>query len=206
MTPAAGSSSSPIYRLECILLGLLLSLAQSVYAQRNPDRSVSEGDEFLSSPEKKWSESDGIKYPGVPREADLVRLDPQLFNGRYEYFIDPTSVSMGADEVLRFAVVLESKAGVRNIFYEGIRCATYEFKTYAYASQGGQFKPLGSASWKKLKHTRDYDYHRLLAELYVCDQNGWALGEKQVRKRIAQNHPSSSRVRPRPSDFQSLGN
>jgi len=205
MTPAAGSISSPIHRLECILLGLLLILAQSVFAQRNPDMSVSE-EEFLSSPDKKWSESEGIKYPGVPREADLVRLDSQLFGGRYEYFIDPTSVSLGTDKVLRYAVVLESKAGVRNYFYEGIRCATDEFKTYAYASQDGHFKPLESASWKNLKTTQDYDYHRLLAELYVCDQNGWALGEKQVRKRIAQNHPSGIRVRPRPSDFQSLGN
>jgi hypothetical protein len=121
-----------------------------------------------------------------------------LIDGSYEYFIDQTSVAMGSDEVLRYTVVLESKTGARNIFYEGIHCASSEYRTYAYATQTGGFKPMASKAWRKLKATGPYDYRRLLAERYVCDQNGWALDEEQVRKRITQN--DSARIRHRPKE------
>ncbi len=205
MTPTAGSDSSPIHRLKYLLLGLLLGLAQSLHAQRNPDIGQPER-EFLSSPEEKWSESDQIKFPHAPHEGDLVRLDSKLIEGRYEYFIDRASISMGSDTVLRYTVVLESNNGARNTFYEGIRCATSEFKTYAYFTQTGEFKALASKAWRKLKSTGPYDYRRLLAERYVCDRNGWPLNEKQVQERIAQNDPAGIQRRPKLSDPDPFGN
>lgn len=199
MTFVAGSTSFPAKRVHGVFLGLCIVLAQNLYAQPNPDMIPSEN-EFLSSPDKKkWSEIDQIALPQAPRDADLVRLDSELVEGRYEYFIDRASISLGADKVLRYTVVLESKTGVRNIFYEGIRCATSEFRTYAYATQTGEFRPLTSKSWQKLKTTGPYNYRRLLAERYVCDREGWALNEKQVQMRIVQNDPARIQHRPRPA-------
>ncbi len=200
MIPLAGFNGSPTKRFAGILLGLLLSVVQSGQAQPNLDLKESEQG-FLSSPDTELPRSDPINFPHAPRDADLVRLDPELIDGPYEYFIDRASVSMGSDEVLRYTVVLESKTGVRNIFYEGIHCATSEFRTYAYAAKTGDFKPLASKAWRKLKSTGPYDYRRLLAERYICDQNGWALDEEQVRKRIAQNDSSRIRHRPKRSGF-----
>ena len=199
MTFIAGSNLSPARRAIGIFLGLSLLIPQALHAQPNPDMIESEK-EFLSKPDwERWSESDQLAFPQAPRKADLVALDSDLTDGRYEYFIDRASVSMGNDQVLRYTVVLQSSGGGRNVLYEGIRCATSEFKTYAYATHSGEFRPLTSASWRKLSTTAPYDYRRLLAERYVCDRDGWPLDEKQVQKRIAQNDPGRNRQRPRPA-------
>jgi hypothetical protein len=185
-------------RLAGILLAFVLGIAQSVLAQPDLERKASERG-FLSDPEDKWSESDQIKYPEAPREPNLARLDPELIRDRYKYFIDRASVTMGSDRVLRYTVVIEPPDGARNVFYEGIRCATSEFKTYAYATNTGKFRPLAAQKWRKLKTTAPYDYRRLLAERYVCNSEGWALDEEQVQKRLAQGDPASARLRPRPA-------
>lgn len=197
MAPARLLSSPLTQRLAGILLVFFLGIARCVEAQ--PDLELKESERrFLSRPDKRWSESDQFEYPEAPREANLVRLDSELIEGGYDYFIDRASVSMGSDEVLRYTVVLEPTAGARNIFYEGIRCATSEFKTYAYAAETGGFKPLAVQTWRKLKTTGPYDYRRLLAERYVCDRDGWALNEKEVQQRIVQNDPARVPHRPRP--------
>ena len=200
MIPLAGSNQFPTLQVIAILLGFLLGFAQSAYGQRNPDLMKSER-EFLSSPEEKWSESDEIGYPDAPRDANLVSLDSESIGGPYQIFIDRTSVSMGADGVLRYTVVLKSKSGARNTFYEGIRCATSEYKTYAYATHTGEFRPMASSSWRKLKTTAPYDYRRLLEAHYVCDRHGWALDEEQVQRRIVQSNPARIRHRPGQSGF-----
>lgn len=204
MIPVAASHSSPTQHLGGIVPALLLSLVQSVHAQPNPDMIESDK-KFLSSPDKEWSESEQIEFPDVPRQTELVPLDSESVDERYEYFIDPASVSVGSDKVARYSVVLESKSGVRNIFYEGIRCATSEFKTYAYATQTGRFKPLASPFWRKLKTTRPHDYRRLLAERYVCDRDGWALDEKQVQERISKNNFARPRYRSKPGYSENFG-
>ena len=193
MTFVPGSTLFPARRAIGIFLALCFPFVPALHAQPNPDLIPSEN-EFLSSPDsKKWSESDQIALPEAPQKGDLVRLDSELTDGRYEYFIDRASVSMGSDQVLRYTVVLQSDTGARNVFYEGIRCATSEFKTYAYATQSGEFKLMTSASWRKLSTTNPYDYRRLLAQRYICDRDGWPLDEKQVQKRIAQIDPDRRR-------------
>ena len=193
MTFVAGSTLFPARRAIGIFLALCFSLVPALHAQPNPDMIESERG-FLSKPDrKKRPESDQITFPQAPRKADLIPLDSELTDRRYEYFIDRASISMGGDQVLRYTVVLQSDSGARNVFYEGISCATSEFKTYAYATQSGEFRPMTSASWRKLSTTAPYDYRRLLAQRYVCDRNGWPLDEKQVQKRIAQIDPDRRR-------------
>ncbi len=193
MTFVAGSTLFPARRAIGIFLALCFPLVPALHAQPNPDMIESERG-FLSKPDQnKQPESDQITFPQAPQKSDLVRLDSELTDGRYEYFIDRASVSMGSDQILRYTVVLQSDTGARNVFYEGIRCASSEFKTYAYATESGEFRPMTSASWRKLSTTAPYDYRRLLAQRYVCDRDGWPLNEKQVQKRIAQIEPARRR-------------
>jgi hypothetical protein len=184
-------------RLAGIVLLFVLGADARVTAQPNLEMKASEKG-FLSDGSEKWSESDRIEYPDVPRQANLVPLDSELIGGDHDYFIDRASVSMGEDGVLRYTIVVRPPKGAGNVLYEGIRCATAEYKTYAYATSSGEFRPLTAQVWRKLKTKAYNDYHRVLAERYVCDQGGATLSEKQVQKRIAQNDPSGIRVRPRP--------
>ncbi len=178
-----------------IALALAFSLPAHTWAQESIMNE--RPSDILSEEEDKWKEAK-IKFPPPPQDSDLVALDSEAIGGGYEYFIDPTSLSLGSDDVLRYSVVLQSNSGVRNIFYEGIRCATMEVKTYGYATQSGQFKPVADSPWKYLYSRGPFAYRVYLAQNYVCDSNGWPIDEKQVRKKIAQHNLSGIQVRPKP--------
>jgi len=56
---------------------------------------------------------------------------------RLRHYIDGRHISVGADEVVRYTLVLESRSGVRNLSFEGLRCTPNgAFKVYAYGNQG----------------------------------------------------------------------
>ena len=59
----------------------------------------------------------------------LLRFDVNP-NSPLVYAIDPQTLSISpADRVVRYVVVATSPSGVRNVFYEGIRCPSGQVKT-----------------------------------------------------------------------------
>jgi len=95
-----------------------------------------------------WKE-DPLRLPAFPQNADLLpmavsRAVPE------KILIDSKSISVGNDEVVRYTVVVESSSGVRNVFYEGIRCDTREYKRYAYGTTEKTFAPMANSSWQKI--------------------------------------------------------
>lgn len=180
----------------CAILATVapLALAQQSYMDEIQDQNA-------STYEEAWKEDNQIKFPPLPKPDNLVALDAEAIGSGYEYFVDAESLSLGEDKVLRYSVVLESGTGVRNTFYEGIRCETREVKTYGYASRQGGFKSVASSPWKRIRRRGAYAHQHLLAEVYVCDREGWPITEKQVRERLAQNSPSGTRLRRKPFDI-----
>ena len=190
-----GTKFAPFRLISFIALPLTLLTAPPVAAQesimneRPPD--------ILSEEPDKWKESK-LKLPPLPSDDDLVALDSDAIGGGYDYFIDLKTISLGPDKVLRYIIVLQAKSGARNVFYEGIRCATWEVKTYAYAATDGEFKPVADSPWKYLYSRGHFAYRHFLANNYVCDANGWPIDEQQVRERFAKQNLSGIRVRPKP--------
>jgi hypothetical protein len=83
----------------------------------------------LETTDKDWQEAD---VPAPPA-FDQARLVPFVVsaNSALRYGIDPTTVSIGSDGVIRYVVVATSTSGALNVLYEGLRCASREAKTYA---------------------------------------------------------------------------
>ena len=74
--------------------------------------------------------------------------------------------------MVRYTLVLESnRSGNRNIMYEGMRCATREYKTLAYGTRKGQFRPLGKPKWLSVDGARSNWFRRDLWEFYLCRSN-----------------------------------
>ncbi len=175
------------------ILGAASTAAQS-YMDEIQDQNASEY-------EAPWKEKAEVEFPPLPKRDDLVPLDAEAIGSGYEYFVDTTSLTLGGDQVLRYVVVLESDNGSRTTYYEGMRCETRQVKTYGYVARPGVFKPLAASPWKRLRTSGPYAYRHLLAELYMCDTEGWPITEKQVLKRLAQNSPSGARLRRKPFDI-----
>src|SRR5580692_1571868 len=68
------------------------------------------------------------------------------------FAIDPKSLSIGTDGVVRYTVVITSPAGARNVRYEGIRCGDGQmWKMYAAIDEDGAAWDIDTTTdWEKI--------------------------------------------------------
>ncbi len=147
-------------------------------------------------PEKPWQEEQ-ILLPPFPRAQDLIPLRADVGGSGYIYYVDVNSVSLDADEVLRYTVIIQSPRGASNIVYEGIRCATKEIKTFAYGTRDGRFEPMADPRWMFVFTKGPLGYRTSMVERYVCDENGWAIDTDAVLERLVTHDPRRARIAPK---------
>jgi hypothetical protein len=107
-----------------------------------------------------------VPPPRFPRPADLVALDVPAPSG-VRFFVDPATVSVGRDRVVRYVLVGRSASGIDNVTFEGLRCAPREFRVYALGradrSWGGSAGP-----WQTTRSAEVSPARRALAQDYFC--------------------------------------
>jgi hypothetical protein len=159
--------------LLAITITLLLSAADVAarkpipIVDRLPNASDIPEDEIE---EYKWEEGE-VKLPDYPEEGDLQEFIVDGADERFEYFIDKKSISIGKDDsVVRYTLVVRSTTGTgaENVFYEGIRCDSGEYKTYAFGVGDGKFKPFREPEWHPIENMQHMKYRVDLHEHYLC--------------------------------------
>lgn len=146
--------------------------------------------------EKPWQESQ-TPLPAFPRAQTLIPFRADSGDPDYRYYIDVDSVSLAADEVLRYTVIIQSPVGSSNIIYEGIRCATQEVKMFAFGTRDGRFARMAKPKWMYYYTPGAMGYRKSLVEIYVCDANGWALDSDAVLERLVMHDPRRPRLVPK---------
>jgi len=116
--------------------GLLLSLSSAVWAQ-------------FTVEDAEWKESE-VPPPPAFDVGKLVTFEVSP-NSSLVYGVDPASISISkSDGVVRYVMVATSASGARNVMYEGLRCSTGEFKTYARYSPEGRWSMASDPEWRPL--------------------------------------------------------
>jgi len=150
-------------------------------------------DKLLMDPfnDKPFKE-DAVTFPAPPVDRDAVPFD--VAGGRNEsplrFAIDPKSVSIGKDNVVRYTVLITSKTGARNVNYEGLRCDTAERRIYATLrndtnqwvgnravdmnetanAESASLNAYKAASdWQRVGNGGPTDYASALMRSYFCD-------------------------------------
>ena len=118
---SVGSAAS-VLRIGLVMLALGFGGASRAQLADDPD----------------WKESAALPPPAF----DFGKLIP--FTGAVSsplvYGVDPASIRISKEDgVVRYVLVATGSSGARNVIYEGIRCATGEFKTYARYSSDGRW-------------------------------------------------------------------
>lgn len=113
-------------------LGALL-LAGAAWAQNGPD-----------NPD--WVEDKAPPPPAFSRDK-LVPVEMPSYV-TLKVGVDPQTLSVGADGVVRYVMVMRNSSGSVNAVYEGIRCVSDEVKTYARAGNSGQWTLVEQPQWK----------------------------------------------------------
>lgn len=103
--------------------------------------------------EQDWQEGE-VPAPPAFVLAHLVPFDVSVHSDM-RFGIEPTSVTVGADGVIRYVTVARSPSGALNVAYEGLRCRSAEFKTYARWSPSDdavpqQIKDSSGGAWRTM--------------------------------------------------------
>lgn len=148
--------------LACLLAGTAFAAA----AQNTNQLDIPKGpSRYEEEQEKlKWKEGD-VSLPPYPGDADLIEF--QVSSGTtFRFFIDPASLSVSADGVVRYTLVARSPSGAVNISYEGIRCDTKAYKVFARGAGGRWSRREGA--WREIELKTIQRWHSVLYWEYLC--------------------------------------
>ena len=119
----------------------------------------------LATPDPDWKESDTPVPPAFSLDR-LIVLD--MPRGALRYGIDPASVSVGPDGIVRYVVVASSATGTTNAMYEGIRCGAAEVKVYARHNSDSGWTPVRDAVWRPLHDNHPSRHSLTIARTGAC--------------------------------------
>lgn len=168
---------------------LLLSLAlfaaiYPLHAKRDQYGTGPEYFDFDESKVEKWKESEVI-LPAYPKDENLLAI-PLLATDTLKIYVDRVSLSRGADRVARFSLVVESPSGARSVFYDGLRCETREYKTYAIGSPEHVFTPVKDAAWRRIPQPAMNAFRYHLYRHYICDAHASARTPEELVRLLTQ--------------------
>jgi hypothetical protein len=127
---------------------------------------------------KPW-EVQRTSLPPYPKDGSLLSVYVSSTRP-FAFFIDPGSVSVRQDGIVRYTLVARSPSGAVNVSYEGIRCKTYQTRTYAFGRSDGTWVQARSQQWTSYSQYQT-DQHLVLADDFFCTANGVKTAEEVVQ-------------------------
>jgi hypothetical protein len=158
-----------------MLIFVALGTAINVHA-------ASSFDDDFDNQDKSWKEI-AIQLPGPPEPANLLHFDVGPL-ATQSFFVDAKSISIGSDGVVRYTLVTTSRAGARNLSYEGIRCQSMEKKLYAFGHADGTWSRSRRDQWEPINKMIANQHHAALANDFFCQNGGIAGNEATIINRL----------------------
>lgn len=114
-----------------------------------------------------WKELD-VKPPATFRTDKLVAIEMPRYVS-VKVGLDPDSLTVSSDGIVRYVVVAMSSSGNVNAAYEGIWCRAGDVKTYARAGNDGKWDAVSNPQWKALSASQPSMHALALARQGVCN-------------------------------------
>jgi hypothetical protein len=90
-----------------------------------------------------------VQLPPYPQANNLVLLQAGSATA-HRFYIDTSSIAIGEDAIVRYAIVAKTEGGATNVSYEGMRCDTREQKTYAFGRSDGTWLRTRDPQWQRI--------------------------------------------------------
>ena len=127
--------------------------------------AAADDDPYYKAPPK-WSESE-ITWPAFPKPENLIEFYVSATT-RNHFFIDGSSLSVGADGVVRYVLVVKTAGGATDISFEGIRCSSGEYRLYAIGRSNDTWAKTRVVDWRPIENKTVNRYHAALYGDYFC--------------------------------------
>lgn len=139
-------------------------------------------------PEEAWKEGE-VTLPARFNTDQLVTVEIED-RSSFEYGIDPDTLSVGADGVVRYVFVARSRSGAVNVLYEGVRCNAAEVKVYGRWDPGSaSWRTSASDAWQPLDARGSTRRALKLAQSGLCDGKAANGSPRQILETLRGNHP-----------------
>ena len=125
-----------------------------------------------------WRESE---VPAPP-DFDATRVIP-LEMPRHmsvRLGVDPGTLRITSDGIVRYVMVAQSPSGTVNATYEGIRCLTAEVKVYARYTSSKVWSMISKPEWKSLRDNQPSPHALAFARQGACDGRSTAMSTPQA--------------------------
>ena len=166
---------------------ILAVAALSAFFCIPPAFSQSQLDEDFDDTGKTWQEI-AVQLPAPPTPEHLIPFYVSA-TATQTFAVDEKSLDIGKDGVIRFTLVSTSPSGAKNISYEGIRCASFEKKSYAYGRDDGSWSRSRRDQWEPIVRNAANRQHGVLAVDFFCDGKSVAGDRQTLLKRLRSNQP-----------------
>ena len=165
----AARGTSAASRALSLLLTCGVLFSASAIAQTRPAEPAEEDDQ-----KKEWVELE-VRPPPYPKPGNLISFDVSAASSN-RFYIDPDSISVGGDGVVRYTLVIRSPTGAENVSYEGIRCETREQKYYAFGRRDGSWSAARSGEWRWIEYKEINRQHGVLYVDFFCPDKKKPVG------------------------------
>ncbi len=162
---ASGSGLRLILAMVAIALALGGCGGSSSVTAKSPQRGMTE--DIGGVPDEKQFKEIEVALPPYPAESGLLEFLPRR-NSENRFYVERNSISIGADQVVRYSAVIESPSGVLTTSYEGMYCKTSEYKVYAYGIKNDEWTKVRDSQWRKIPRASP-DFRFALYKDYFCN-------------------------------------
>jgi len=115
---------------------------------------------------KNWREIE-VQMPAGPKAENLIPFYVSAATD-HKFYIDASSLSVGADGVVRYIMVIQTSGGARNVSFEGMRCQTRERRVYAFGRSDGSWSKSRSNQWDTVRQLDVNRHHAALFLEHFC--------------------------------------
>lgn len=125
-----------------------------------------------------WRESE-VPAPPDFDAARVIPLEmPRHMSVRLG--VDPGTLRITSDGIVRYVMVAQSPSGTVNATYEGIRCLTAEVKVYARYTSSKVWSMISKPEWKPLRDNQPSPHALAFARQGACDGRSTAMSTPQA--------------------------
>ncbi|MGB5464673.1 MAG: CNP1-like family protein [Sedimenticolaceae bacterium] len=123
----------------------------------------------------------------MPKAQDLSPLDLDEMPAGMQLFVDKSRIAVNPEDgVVRMWLWVRSEFGAEQGSFEGFRCATREYKVYAYANptRNPPVSLARKARWRVAKSGLSGNYRAELQRDYLCGISG-ARSPQEIRNNMS---------------------
>lgn len=115
---------------------------------------------------QQWQEGEVV----LPSPPVVEKLLPFYVSAATEnrFFIDPASVVVMPEGVVRYTMVITTPGGARNVSFEGLRCESREWRLYAVGRLDGSWSSSRAKGWQRVRDVPQNRQHAALYLDYFC--------------------------------------